>query len=95
MLAGKYKSNLEFTPEQMEMDDCYGIMEAQRREIEFSAPNTFKFTYHYYYESESNYVVTKSFSNDTVFSGTYSADGNRFVADILAGEQAAKVAIFS
>jgi hypothetical protein len=38
--------------------------------------------------------MVKQVSNDTVFSGTYIKDGNRIVATITAGEQAAKVKTF-
>ena len=59
------------------------------------APDSFKYTYHYYYEYENSYyVMVKQVSNDTIFSGTYVKDGNRIVATITAGEQAAKVKTF-
>lgn len=74
------------------MDSDHGIFEAESRKLEFTAPNFFKFTYHYYYEYENcSYEMVDQISNDTSFSGTYVIEGNRVVGTVTAGEQKASV----
>jgi hypothetical protein len=74
------------------MDSEHGICENEVRQIEFTSTNTFKFTYHYYYEYENtHYVIEDLVSNDTVFSGTFIAEGNRITATINGGQQKSRV----
>lgn len=94
MPEGKYQFNKEYTAEEREMDDTYGILDTDSREITFTAPNHFKFTYQYFYQYENSfYEMVTDIRNDTVLSGTYVLDGNKVVATIVSGEQIAKVTV--
>jgi hypothetical protein len=68
------------------MDDEHGILETETRMFTFTAPNHFKYTYHYFYQYENSYyVIVDDIRNDTVISGTFVTDGNKIVATIVSG----------
>lgn len=68
-------------------------MENSSRSIDFTA-DTFKYTFHYYYEYENSmYVMVEQKCNDTVFSGTYTTEEGKIIATVTNGEQKARVII--
>lgn len=47
MILGKYKLNKENTAEEQENDDIHGYSEIESRELTFTAPKYFKYSYYY------------------------------------------------
>jgi hypothetical protein len=94
MPEGIYKFNKKFTAEQCAMDDDHGTLETETRVLTFTAPNHFKYTYHYFYQYENtSYKMVDDIRNDTVVSGTFVTDGNKIVTTIVSGEQVARVTL--